>query len=80
MDRTEIGLIVFQELEDASGVPAKEIVDATLLKDTLGFDSLMLLQLTLDLENEFSITIPWEDVQDFKTAGQIIEYIKGKIN
>lgn len=52
--------------------------DATFDKD-LGADSLMLLELMRDLEEEFSIEIPDEDQERVMTVGQAIEYIVNKV-
>jgi len=52
--------------------------DATFDKD-LGADSLMLLELMRDLEEEFDIEIPDEDQEQVMTVGQAIEYIINKV-
>jgi len=52
--------------------------EATFDKD-LGADSLMLLELMRDLEEEFGIEIPDEDQEKVMTVGQAIEYILSKV-
>lgn len=52
--------------------------DATFDKD-LGADSLMLLELMRDLEEEFNIEIPDEDQEQVMTVGQAIDYIVNKV-
>jgi len=52
--------------------------EATFDKD-LGADSLMLLELMRDLEEEFGIEIPDEDQDKVQTVGQAIGYILGKV-
>ncbi|KPL06481.1 hypothetical protein AMJ85_10390 [candidate division BRC1 bacterium SM23_51] len=51
--------------------------EATFDKD-LGADSLMLLELMRDLEEEFNIEIPDEDQEQVMTVGQAIDYIVDK--
>jgi acyl carrier protein len=52
--------------------------EATFDKD-LGADSLMLLELMRDLEEEFGIEIPDEDQEKVITVGQAIDYILTKV-
>jgi acyl carrier protein len=52
--------------------------EATFDKD-LGADSLMLLELMRDLEEEFGIEIPDEDQEKVMTVGQAIDYILNKV-
>lgn len=52
--------------------------DATFDKD-LGADSLMLLEMMRDLEEEFNIEIPDEDQEQVMTVGQAVEYIVKKV-
>jgi len=53
--------------------------EATFDKD-LGADSLMLLELMRDLEEEFGIEIPDEDQEKVQTVGQAVGYIVGKVS
>lgn len=53
-----------------------DITNDTLLFDELGFDSLTLVQLIIDLEEKFGIDL--DDIEDFsafESVGSIIEYI-----
>ena len=52
--------------------------EATFDKD-LGADSLMLLELMRDLEEEFGIEIPDEDQEKVMTVGQATDYIVNKV-
>lgn len=47
--------------------------------DDLGADSLDLVDLVMELENEFDVEIPDEDIQTIKTVGDIVAYIE-KLN
>lgn len=47
--------------------------------DDLGADSLDLVDLVMELENEFDVEIPDEDIQTIKTVGDIVTYIE-KLN
>ena len=40
-------------------------------------DSLDLFELVMALEEEYSIEIPTEDLQEMTTVGAVIDYLKG---
>lgn len=46
------------------------------ITDDLGADSLDLVDLVMELENEFDTEIPDEDIQNIKTVGDIVAYIE----
>ncbi len=45
------------------------------ITDDLGADSLDLVDLVMELENEFDTEIPDEDIQNIKTVGDVVSYI-----
>jgi acyl carrier protein len=49
-------------------------MDSRLIAD-LGADSLDLVELLMDLEEEFDIEVPDDEAEKFKTVGQVVEYI-----
>lgn len=50
----------------------------TSFKDDLGADSLDLFELVMALEDEYSIEIPADDLQELLTVGSVMEYLKNK--
>ncbi|MBR1633935.1 MAG: acyl carrier protein [Lachnospiraceae bacterium] len=52
----------------------KVTLDAT-LKDDIGIDSLDAMELSMALEEAFSLTIEEEALQKFETVKDIVEYI-----
>lgn len=50
----------------------------TSFKDDLGADSLDLFELVMALEDEYSIEIPAEELQELTTVGAVIDYLKSK--
>lgn len=59
---------------DLLGVePDKVTLDADFRED-LGADSLDLVELIMEFEEQFSGTIPDEDAQQITTVGQAVEY------
>jgi len=60
--------------------PNLDVKDDMLFIDDLGFDSLDTVQLVMDLEEEFDISIPDEDAEELLQVGQAIEYIKEQVD
>ena len=44
--------------------------------DDLNADSLDIVELVMALEDELEMEIPDEDVENFKTVGDVVEYVK----
>ena len=54
------------------------ITPETSFKDDLGADSLALFELVMALEDEYSVEIPAEELQELTTVGAVMEYLKNK--
>ena len=63
-------------LADELGIEAEEITEATSFKDDLGADSLDLFVLVTNLEEEYDIEIPAEELEKLTTVGKVIAYLK----
>ena len=48
--------------------------------DDIGADSLDIVELIMELEEEFEITIPDDQAEKIKTVGEAIEYIQREID
>lgn len=49
------------------------------LVEDLGCDSLDRVQLSMDVEDEFGIEIPYEDVDKVKTVGDLVALVETKL-
>ena len=65
-------------IADQLSVDADTITEATSFKEDLGADSLDLFELVMALEDEYSVEIPADDLQQMATVGDVINYLKGK--
>lgn len=63
-------------LAEELGVNADEITAETSFKEDLGADSLDLFELVTNLEEEYNIEIPAEQLQEMTTVGKVIDYLK----
>ena len=68
----KIRALIAEEL----GVNADEITAETSFKEDLGADSLDLFELVTNLEEEYSIEIPAEQLEEMTTVGKVIDYLK----
>ena len=50
----------------------------TSFKEDLGADSLDLFELVMALEDEYSVEIPAEDLEELTTVGKVLDYLKAK--
>ena len=54
------------------------VTESSSFKEDLGADSLDLFELVMALEDEYSIEIPSEDLQNLLTVGDVMHYLKDK--
>ena len=65
-------------IADQLSVDAESITEVSTFKEDLGADSLDLFELVLALEDEYSVEIPAEDLQNLLTVGDVMNYLKEK--
>ena len=62
-------------LEAQLDIDPESITEDTNIMDDLGADSLDVVELMMTVEEEFDITINESDAQNFKTVGDVVNYI-----
>lgn len=60
------------------GVPKSDISRTSHFVDDLKADSLDVVELVMEFEDEFGITIPDEDYERIQTVGDAVDYIEEK--
>ncbi|MGL5649322.1 MAG: acyl carrier protein [Clostridium sp.] len=60
-------------------VDADEITLESSFIDDLNADSLDIVELIMALEDELDMEIPDEDVEGFKTVGDVVNYVKSHV-
>jgi len=63
-------------VSEQMGVAKDQINRETSFINDLGADSLDTVELVMELEEEFDITIPDEEAEQIQTVGQAIDYIE----
>jgi acyl carrier protein len=64
---------------DRLGVEESQVTPEATFKDDLGADSLDVVELVMEMEDEFGITVSDEDSEKIVTVGDAVEYIKSKL-
>ena len=59
-------------------VDAADITEETSFKEDLGADSLDLFELVSNLEDEYEVEIPSEELEKITTVGAVVEFLKAK--
>lgn len=67
---------VVEIVSEQLNVSKEQITPETSFINDLGADSLDLVELVMEFEDEFDITIPDEESEQIKTVGQAIKYIE----
>ncbi len=76
MNRQEIEIRVKRVILDQLDVEAENVKPESVLIDDLYCDSLDIVELVIDLEDEFDFNIPDEDIDNFKTVKDVMDYVE----
>ncbi|EQB89829.1 acyl carrier protein [Clostridium punense] len=66
-------------IADQLSMEVEEVNLESTFTDDLGVDSLEIFEIVMSLEEEFEIEIPNEDIENIKTIGDIVNYVKSKV-
>ncbi|SMO42098.1 acyl carrier protein [Fodinibius sediminis] len=64
---------------DKLGVDEEEVTHDANFTNDLGADSLDTVELIMEFEKEFDISIPDEDAENIATVGNAVEYLQDKV-
>lgn len=64
---------------DKLGVDESEVVESANFINDLGADSLDTVELIMEFEKEFEVSIPDEQAENIQTVGQAITYLETNI-
>ncbi len=73
--RDEVFERIREVLVERLSVEESDITEEANFQEDLGADSLDLVEMIMELEDQFGIKIPDEDAQKIQTVGQAVEYV-----
>lgn len=71
---------VTKVIVDRLGVDEAEVKTEASFRDDLGADSLDVVELVMELEDEFDMEISDDDAEKIVTVGDAVSYIESKVN
>ena len=82
MTHEEIFATLKSLIADQFGISESEVTMATSYEDTLGADSVDLVELSMSLEDEFGLSeeLSEDDVASLKTVGDTVNFLVSKLN
>ena len=66
---------VREKISEQLGVATDEVTPEASFIEDLGADSLDLVEVVMDLEDQFGLKIPDEDARELTTVGKAIDYV-----
>jgi acyl carrier protein len=73
--RDEVYERIREVLAERLSVEESDITEEANFQEDLGADSLDLVEMIMELEDQFGIKIPDEDAQKIQTVGQAVDYV-----
>ncbi len=71
----EIEEKIYQIVSEQMGIDKSELARDTSFVDDLNADSLDTVELVMEFEDEFEMSIPDEEAEKIRTIGQTVDYI-----
>ena len=79
MEVAEIRAKIKQIVSNVTNIPVAEIGDQASYVDDLNLDSLSLLEIGVDVDYEFKLGLPEEELQEIATIEESVQLVVGRL-
>ena len=76
MDEQEIRHKIKTAITKISDIALEDIADTASFGDDLGLDSLVLLEISVEIELEFGLEVPEDNIKLLKTVQDAVEFVQ----
>jgi len=76
MDERDIRNKIKAAIAKISDIEAADIADRASFKDDLGLDSLVLLEISVEIEMQFGLEVNEEDLKQLQTVQDAVEFVQ----
>ena len=76
MSTEEIRAALAEIVNEVAGIPAENVQLDKSFSDDLDVDSLSMVEVVVEAEEKFGVTIPDDEVKNLKTVGDAVAYIE----
>jgi acyl carrier protein len=76
MSTDEIRATIKKSIANITNINLEEIADSASYKDDLQLDSLTILEIAVDAEYQFQVTIPDEDLSEIRTVDDTVRIVQ----
>ena len=77
---SDISAKVKEIIVEKLGVDENEVTPEASFTNDLGADSLDTVELIMEFEKEFNVSIPDEQAENIQTVGEAVKYLEGELN
>lgn len=79
MDTKQLEAKVFKIVAEKLNIEEKNVSTASRFQEDLGADSLDIVELLMEIEEEFGVSISDEESEKLKTIGDAVKFISAKL-
>jgi len=76
MDEREICNKIKEAIAKISDIDVADITDTASFQDDLGLDSLVLLEISVDIEMQFGLEVHEDDLKQLQTVQDAVEFVQ----
>lgn len=75
MTREEVQQKIIEIAAERGGVKPQDVTPATHFINDLNYDSLEAVEFTMEVEDEFKLTVPDDQAEEMMTVGAVVDFV-----